>query len=190
MSSNQETHQRLDRKSLRELVRDGKWEEIIKCLSRSTKPDHPIFFKIYHHMYLKAVYKKEFSKALRIYKTKLQEFYEPSKHEHFKELKHLMDLADPRENKNFAEYWDNRMARNISEELHAPMVTRQCLSLRLPDEEPVWVTGLLYINSGAKIIALRADGVHHLWKWPKQHTYKQKRDACENHELPYTRHTP
>ncbi|GJU11855.1 topless-related protein 4-like protein isoform X1 [Tanacetum coccineum] len=214
MSSRQETHHRLERESsllfdlgyFGELVTDGKWEELIRYVSGFAKAEDQIFFKIYSHMYLEALYKQEHAKALWIYKTNLQVFCEPSKDEHFKEIEHLLNLADVRENTKFSGYRDTRTARcRLLGELkklirtHAPlplphpklaelraprgdearlysdragtwnMISQpsQCLSLRLPDEEPVRVTGLLYNHLGGEVLALGADGKHKLWQWPK-----------------------
>nr|GEW41782.1 topless-related protein 4-like isoform X1 [Tanacetum cinerariifolium] len=45
----------------------------------------------------------------------------------------------------------------------------QCLSLRLPDNTSslMQVTNLVYTNSGVGVLALVANAVHKLWKWPK-----------------------
>ncbi|XP_076912399.1 topless-related protein 4-like isoform X2 [Bidens hawaiensis] len=45
----------------------------------------------------------------------------------------------------------------------------QCRSLRLPDStsSPTRVSRLIYTNSGLAILALAANAVHKLWKWPR-----------------------
>ncbi|KAD3067944.1 hypothetical protein E3N88_35824 [Mikania micrantha] len=56
----------------------------------------------------------------------------------------------------------NGKVTEISEPSH-------CRFLRLPDStsSPMWVTRLMYTNSGVALLALAANAVHKLWKWPK-----------------------
>ncbi|GJT17439.1 topless-related protein 4-like protein isoform X1, partial [Tanacetum coccineum] len=61
----------------------------------------------------------------------------------------------------------------------------QCLSLRLPDNTSslMQVTNLVYTNSGLRVLALVANVVHKLWKWPKMNIIPVGSDKSQSRNV-------
>ncbi|KAF8081695.1 hypothetical protein N665_0870s0017 [Sinapis alba] len=99
----------------KELVTQGKWDEMEKYLSGFTKVKDnqhsvKIFFEIRKHKYLEALDKRDHAKAVDILRKDLRMF-EPFSKDLFEEMMLLLTLDDFRENPKLSMYKDTETAR-------------------------------------------------------------------------------